>query len=174
MCGRCIGSFSIHAYARAALLPPYHAWLNGAHAKRNDRFLAQVYLMPRVEEGGAPYLACVAPHATASAADDMVYNLASACKRPGRASYLGNSKVDFCRSFIFPRRTAKLKGPVLFFSLLGVVFFLTLQCIFNAYTMHQKTFFLHNLACGERCIFNWPIALLLLHLGDCAFGCIFV
>ena len=108
MCGRCIGSFSIHAYARAALLPPYHAWLNGAHAKRNDRFLAQVYLMPRVEEGGAPYLACVAPHATASAADDMVYNLASACKRPGRASYLGNSKVDFCRSFIFPPRTAKL------------------------------------------------------------------
>ena len=73
----------------------------------NDRFLAQVYLMPRVEEGGAPYLACVAPHATASAADDMVYNLASACKRPGRASYLGNSKVDFCRCFIFPR-TAKL------------------------------------------------------------------
>ena len=61
-----------------------------------------------VEEGGAPSLACVAPHAAASAADDMVYNLASACKRPGRASYLGNSKVDFCRSFIFPRRTAKL------------------------------------------------------------------
>ena len=59
-----------------------------------------------VEEGGAPSLACVAPHAAASAADDMVYNLASACKRPGRASYLGNSKVDFCRSFIFPRRTA--------------------------------------------------------------------
>ena len=47
VCGRCIGSFSIHAYARAALLPPYHAWLNGAHAKRNDRFLAQVYLMLR-------------------------------------------------------------------------------------------------------------------------------
>ena len=59
-----------------------------------------------VEEGEAPSLACVAPHAAASAADDMVYNLASACKRPGRASYLGNSKVDFCRSFIFPRRTA--------------------------------------------------------------------
>ena len=90
------------------LLPPYHAWLNGAHAKRNDRFLEQVYLMPCVEEGGAPYLACVAPHATASAADGMVYNLASACKRSGRASYLGNSKVDFCRSFIFPPRTAKL------------------------------------------------------------------
>ena len=35
VCGRCIGSFSIHAYARAALLPPYHAWLNGAHAKRS-------------------------------------------------------------------------------------------------------------------------------------------
>ena len=31
VCGRCIGSFSIHA----ALLPPYHAWLNGAHAKRS-------------------------------------------------------------------------------------------------------------------------------------------
>ena len=74
----------------------------------NDRFLAQVYLMLRGGQGGAPSLACVAPHAAASAADDMVYNLASACKRPGRASYLGNSKVDFCRSFIFPRRTAKL------------------------------------------------------------------
>ena len=67
----------------------------------NDRFLAQVYLMLRGGQGGAPSLACVAPHAAASAADDMVYNLASACKRPGRASYLGNSKVDFCRSFIF-------------------------------------------------------------------------
>ena len=74
----------------------------------NDRFLAQVYLMLRGGTGGAPSLACVAPHAAASAADDMVYNLESACKRPGRASYLGNSKVDFCRSFIFSRRTVKL------------------------------------------------------------------
>ena len=72
----------------------------------NDRFLAQVYLMLRGGQGGAPSLACVAPHAAASAADDMVYNLVSACKRPGRANYLRNSKVDFCRSFIFPRRTA--------------------------------------------------------------------
>ena len=64
LCGRCIGSFSIHAYARAALLPPYHAWLNGAHAKRS-------LLMLRGGQGGAPSLACVA-HAAASAADDMV------------------------------------------------------------------------------------------------------
>ena len=64
--------------------------------------------MPRGGRRSAIPCSCVTPHAAASAADDMVYNLASACKRPGRASYLGNSKVDFCRSFIFPRRTAKL------------------------------------------------------------------
>ena len=44
VCGRCIGSFSIHAYARAALLPPYHACSMGLTP--NDP-LAQVYLMLR-------------------------------------------------------------------------------------------------------------------------------